>query len=134
MQTLAIDHPQVAAIVEVLQEKKGLDILLMDLKEINDSADFFVLCTGTSDMHVRSLAEAVRDKLREQGERAWHVEGLENRRWVLLDFVDIVVHVFRQDAREFYALERLWGDAECVRFEDTWHEPLGETANKSIWE
>ena len=134
MQKFAIDHPQVATIVEVLQEKKGLDILLIDLKGINESADFFVLCTGTSNMHVKGLAEAVRDKLREQGDRAWHVEGLENQRWVLLDFVDIVVHVFRQDAREFYALERLWGDAECVRIEDAWDEPLGETANKSIWE
>ena len=106
----------------------------MDLKGLNDSADFFVLCTGTSNMHVSSLAEAVRDKLREQGERPWHVEGLENQRWGLLDFVDIVVHIFRQDAREFYALERLWGDAECVHFEDTWNEPFDEAANKSIWE
>lgn len=85
-------------------------------------ADFFVLCSGTSEPHVRSLAEEVIEKLRTAGERPWHVEGRESLRWVLVDLVDVVVHVFRQDARDFYALERLWGDATLTRYEDSWED------------
>jgi ribosome-associated protein len=105
-------------IIDILHSKKGMDILLMDLRAVTDTADFFILCNGTSDMHVKILTEEVIDTLEEEGVRPWHVEGYETRRWVLLDFVDTVVHIFRQEAREFYALERLWGDAECIPFED----------------
>lgn len=110
-------------IVEALQSKKGLDILVMDLRPVSDAADFFVLCTGTSDAHVRALSEDVIDSLRHVGERPWHVEGAQTRRWVLIDLVDIVIHVLRREAREFYALERLWGDADMHPFEDQWDDP-----------
>jgi len=95
----------------------------MDLRQVSDTADYFVLCTGTSDAHVRALSEDVADRMRQLGDRPWHVEGTQTRRWVLIDLVDIVVHVFRREAREFYALERLWGDAEIQRFEDQWEDP-----------
>lgn len=111
---------QVRQIVETLQDRKALDILLMDLRSLTDAADFFILCSGTSDQHVKSLADALDDKLRAAGDPPWHIEGYSTRRWILVDCVDIVVHIFRQEARQFYALERLWGDAKCTSFADTW--------------
>jgi ribosome-associated protein len=125
------EEPRIDKIVEVLQGKKGIDILLMDLREISDVADYFVLCTGTSEQHVKSLADEVAQSLKELGDAPWHTEGNDTRRWILVDFVDIVVHVFRQEARDFYSLERLWGDAQCTEFADTW-EP--ETRPRSPFE
>jgi len=118
----AIDT-RIQHIIETLQDKKALDILLMDLRSLTDTADYFILCSGTSDQHVRSLASDLDEKLKEIDDPPWHIEGYSTRRWVLIDCVDIVIHIFRQEAREFYALERLWGDAECTSFEDTWEEP-----------
>ena len=112
--------PRIERIVEILQDKKGLEITLLDLRKITDTSDYFLLCTGTSEQHVRSLAEDVREKLAATGETPWHIEGADTRRWVLLDYVDFVVHIFRQETRDFYALERLWGDAERTEFEDNW--------------
>lgn len=112
------ENTRINLIIKNLLNKKGLDILLMDLRGLSDSADFFILCTGTSDQHVKSLSEDLSDQLRQFGDPPWHIEGAETRRWMLLDFVDIVVHVFRQEAREFYALERLWGDAEFQEFKE----------------
>ena len=111
---------RVRRIVELLQEKKGLDIVQLDLRAVTDTTDFFVLCSGNSDLHVKALAEELCDQLGPAGEGPWHVEGFETRRWVLLDFVDIVVHIFRQEVREFYALERLWGDAARTSFSSGW--------------
>ena len=118
---------RLGSLVEALQEKKGLDILLMDLRGLSDVADYFLLATGTSDLHIRSLAQEVLDRLKESDERPWHVEGVEHRRWVLIDLVDVVIHVFRPDAREFYALERLWGDAPCASFDDSWEPAASPT-------
>ena len=92
------------------------------MRGVSDAADFFVLCTGNSEPHVRALANDATDKLREAGHRPWHIEGTISFRWVLVDLVDIVIHVFRQEARELYALERLWGDADISRFDDNWTE------------
>ena len=89
----------------------GADILILDLRGLNDVSDFFVLCSGTSDLHVKSLSDAVVVALKEIGEPPWHVEGTAQRKWILIDLVDIVVHVFRVETREYYSLERLWGDA-----------------------
>lgn len=106
--------------VEILQDKKGLDITLLDLRKLTDTSDYFLLSTGTSEQHVRSLAGEVRDKLAEIGEKPWHVEGADSGRWILLDYVHFVVHIFRQEARDFYSLEHLWGDAERTEFKDRW--------------
>ena len=128
MADLLQSDPRLGRIVDVLQDKKALDITLMDLRDLSDAADFFVLCTGNSDQQVRTLAQEVRDKLKAEGHPPWHVEGLDTRRWVLIDYADLVVHVFRREAREFYALERLWGDAEIQRVEESWDVsplPLG---------
>ena len=94
--------------------KKAHDLVGLDLRELNGVADYFLICSGSSEVQVKAIAEAVDDKLRESGARVWHVEGFEGRRWVLLDFVEVVVHVFHQKTREYYMLDRLWGDARSV--------------------
>ena len=93
--------------------------MLLDLAGVSDMTDFFIIASGTSDTHVRSTAEHVMEELRKTGNRPSHVEGLEQGRWVLLDYVDFVVHVFHPTLRGFYQLERLWGDAEVTRVEAT---------------
>jgi len=92
-------------------DRKAVDGVVLDLRSLSDATDQFVIVSGTSDTHVRAIAEHVLETLRAQGVRAHHVEGLTAGRWVLLDFVDFVVHVFHPALREFYQLERLWGDA-----------------------
>jgi ribosome-associated protein len=104
----------VRAAAAALADRKGTDILVLDLRGVNDATDFFVLCSGTSDAHVRGLSDAVLERLDRAGLPAHHVEGMPGGRWVLLDFVDFVVHVFHPDTRAFYQLERLWSDAPAV--------------------
>ncbi len=98
--------------VDALLRKKARDIVVMDMRGVSGVADLFVLATGDSDLQVKAAVDSVREHLREQfGERPWHVEGYEHRQWVLVDYVDLVVHVFIDERRSFYGLERLWGDA-----------------------
>jgi ribosome-associated protein len=99
----------------LLFEKKAEDILVLDLRKLSAVTDFFVVASGSSSTHVGALAEHVEDTLREAGLRPWHTEGYSAQRWVLLDYVHVVVHVFHPKTREFYLLERLWGDAERVK-------------------
>ena len=96
---------------------KATDVTLLDLKGVTDMTDFFVIASGTSDTHVRSVGEHVMEELKKFGAAAHHVEGLATGRWVLLDYVDFVVHVFHPTLRSFYQLERLWSDAEVVPLE-----------------
>jgi len=100
--------------VEALEAHKAQDVIVLDLRGLCDATDFFVIATGTSDTHVRSLAEKVIETMRQAGRRPHHVEGLTSGRWVLLDFVDLVVHVFHPTLRDFYQLERLWADAPAL--------------------
>jgi ribosome-associated protein len=99
-------------------EKKARDILILDLHELTSATDRFVVATADSETQVKAVADHILEKLREEGQKAWHVEGLESRRWVLLDFVDVVVHVFHGQTRDHYALETLWGDAPATRVDD----------------
>ena len=99
---------------EAAASKKAVDLVALDLRDLGGVADYFVICSGGSDVQVKAIADAVEEKLREHGARPWHVEGLEGRRWVLLDYVEFVVHVFHHKTREYYLLERLWGDARKV--------------------
>jgi len=94
--------------------KKATDLVGLDLSGLDGVADYFLICSGASEPQVKAIAEEVEDKLRERGAKPWHVEGREFRRWVLLDFVDVVVHVFHERTRDYYLLERLWGDARRV--------------------
>lgn len=123
-QSSALAAAQRAAAVTL--DSKANDVVLLNLQGVSDMTDCFVIASGTSDTHVRSIAEHVMDSLRKEGLRAHHVEGLQQGRWVLLDYVDFVVHVFHPTLREFYQLERLWGDATVVPLaaEDA-TEPIG---------
>ncbi|HEX5631833.1 MAG TPA: ribosome silencing factor [Gemmatimonadales bacterium] len=104
----------VADAVEAIDDRKARQVQVLDLRGVTDATDFFVIASGTSDAHVRGLADAVVERLGRQGQDAYHVEGLQGGRWVLLDYVDFVVHLFHPEARSFYQLERLWGDAPVV--------------------
>ncbi len=98
-------------------EKKAEDVVILDLRRFSLDCDFFLIASGTSDPHVRAIAEWVEDELQRRcGERPWHREGMSAARWILLDYVDVVVHVFLDEVRENYMLERLWGDAPTERF------------------
>ncbi len=100
--------------VTVLDGTKAKDIVVLDLRSISAATDYFIIASGTSDLHVRSLGERVLERLVTRGINPHHSEGLQAGRWVLLDFVDFVVHIFHPELREFYQLERLWADAPLV--------------------
>lgn len=102
---------EVGRAVELMHDRKASDVTLLDLRPLAGATDFFLIATGRSDTHVTSIAEHVMDELKREGVRPVGVEGLRGGRWVLVDYVDFVVHVFHPAAREFYQLERLWGDA-----------------------
>jgi ribosome-associated protein len=98
-------------VIHALTEHKAIDIVVLDLRQLSDATDYFVIASGSSDTHVRALAEQVMEACTKAGRRPHHIEGLTGGRWVLLDYVDFVVHVFHPSLRDFYQLERLWADA-----------------------
>lgn len=108
--------PLVERAAELASDRKAQDVVALDLRGISSAADFFLLASGTSDVQVTAIAERVIDTLREEGVRPNHVEGLQGGRWVLIDYIDVVIHVFHTSAREFYQLEELWGDAKRREF------------------
>lgn len=91
--------------------KKGFDVRVLNLKGLSSVCDYFVIVSGEADVHVKAIAESINEELAKLGERVYHVEGMADGNWVLLDYIDVVVHVFRERTRQFYALEKLWGDA-----------------------
>lgn len=101
-----------------IQEKKGNEIVRLDLREINSSvSDFFVVCNADSSTQVKAIADSVEDEIYKQTKtNPWHKEGLENAEWVILDYFDIVVHIFKTEKRDFFGLEDLWGDAETTSY------------------
>jgi len=108
----------VEKITQLIFEKKGSDVKVIELKAVSAVADYFVLCSADSDTQVQAIADNIDKSLREDGIRLWHKEGTTALQWVLLDYVDVVVHVFQKDIRAFYNLEKLWGDAPIVVVED----------------
>jgi ribosome-associated protein len=103
-------------VVGLMLDKKGGDPVILDLRKVTDATDFFVMVSGETGTHARAIADHVVERLREDaGIRPWHVEGHRGGAWILLDYVDFVVHVFEKSTREYYQLERLWGDAEVIR-------------------
>lgn len=106
--------------VQGVREKKGLDILTMDLRKVRGAiTDFFVIASGTSDKHVQAVAESVEDYVRENlNDKPFNREGYAQGEWILLDYSNVVVHIFQGDKRRFYDIESLWGDAEFKRYED----------------
>ena len=108
------------AIVQGMQEKKGFDIVVMDLREVKNAvADFFVICSGNSDKQLDAISESIDEYVfKKVKENPWHSEGKNNKEWMLLDYINVVAHVFKKEKRSFYALEKLWGDAEITHIED----------------
>ena len=99
---------------KAVDSKKGLDILILDLKNFNFIVDYFVIVSGTSDTHVRALADTIEFELEENGLRLMHRESDKISNWILMDCGNIIVHIFHKDLRKFYALERIWGDAKLI--------------------
>lgn len=110
----------VESIVKGIQEVKGKDIVHLDLRDVpNTVSDHFIICHGDSSTQVQSILGSVEKfALEKAGEKPWHTEGLNNAEWVLLDFVDVVVHIFHRDKRSYYALEDLWADGASRRYEN----------------
>ena len=107
-------------VVRGLQDRKGHDIVMLNLKALKNAvADYFIIASANSDTQLDALARSVEEEVEKvTGEAPWQTEGRTNREWVLLDFVDVIVHIFLRDRRQFYALEELWGDAEFTYVED----------------
>jgi len=111
--------PEVACGVEAALDKQAEDLVVLDLRGLSDVTDYFIVCHGNSDRQVVAIARSIEEHLRRELQcRPSHVEGLRTGEWVLMDYVDFVVHVFVEDRRQFYRLERLWGDAPSIDLSD----------------
>lgn len=108
----------VDAIIELIQSKKGFDISLLDLRNLTAMADYFIICSADANVQVKAIADEVDKKLRKEEIKCYHKEGYNSLNWVLLDYFDVVVHIFKKDSREFYNLEKLWGDAEITNIDN----------------
>jgi ribosome-associated protein len=107
----------VTTVIEALEELKAVDITIMDLRDIHEaSADFFIICNGTSSTHISGLADRVQKNVWETlGDRPFHVEGKQGRHWLLIDYFNVVIHIFDKEKREFYDVEHLWSDAKIQK-------------------
>jgi len=107
-------------ILKGIQEKKGSNIVILNLRHIGNAiADYFIICTGTSDTQIDAISDSVeKEVFLGTKEHPWHREGFKNKEWILLDYVNVVVHIFKSEVRSFYGLEELWGDAEITEIED----------------
>jgi ribosome-associated protein len=103
---------------KLLLSKKAEEILLLNIAEISSIADYFIICTGSSDTHVRAIAQEVMRGMKKARVMLLHDEGLAHGDWVLLDYIDVVVHIFRKEVRDYYKLEELWGDAPSEIIEE----------------
>jgi ribosome-associated protein len=92
-------------------DKRAEDVIIIDLRKLSAPTDYFVICSGTSDKQVKAIADNIVEGLKEKDTRAWHLEGYAARKWILIDYVNVVVHIFNDETRKFYSLETLWGDA-----------------------
>lgn len=101
----------VKKITEILEEKKAIDLDIIDISERSILADYFIICSGTSGVHIKNLADELDLKLKEMGEKLHHVEGYNSARWILMDYGHVIVHIFHREEREFYNLERLWAQS-----------------------
>ncbi|MFM2375186.1 MAG: ribosome silencing factor [Bacteroidota bacterium] len=110
------------AVVQGLQDKKGLSIVVMDLRKVRGAiSDYFVICSGTSDKHVQALGDTVWEEVRVKwNDKPINIEGRSKGEWILMDYVNVVVHIFLEDKRRFYDIEGLWGDAVTVKVPQAW--------------
>ncbi len=117
-----VDHSEKLSqlVVKGMQEKKASDIVIMDLRKVTNAvADFFVICSGNSDKQLDAIASSIDEEVyKGLKEDPWHSEGKNNKEWVLLDYTNVVAHIFKKDRRTFFSLEKLWGDAEITQIEE----------------
>lgn len=99
-------------IVKILDDKKAKDIKTLKVEGLSIITDYFVICTGGSTTHIRALADELTEKMNEKSYEAYHIEGYDTARWILLDFGEVIVHIFHEEERQFYNLERLWADSK----------------------
>jgi len=99
-------------IIQLAQEKKGQQIVLMDISGLSDFTDYFVVISGDSNTQIKAIADHIQEGMRKNGVHLYQKEGYQSLKWVLLDYIDVVVHIFNRETREFYGVERLWADAE----------------------
>ena len=109
---------QIARVIQAAQDKKALDIVVLDLRKAGGFTDYFVICAGSNSRQIKAIADGIVDALAAEGEKPSHVEGYERSEWVLLDYFDFIVHIFAPETRVFYGLERLWGSAEHIAIGD----------------
>jgi len=109
-------------LARVALDKKAKDVLILDLKGLTIIADYFIICSGESTKHVRAIAESIEEKSENAGMKPLGVEGLLQSRWVLIDYGDLMVHIFEEGTRSFYELEKLWMDAQSIPLSETGHE------------
>jgi ribosome-associated protein len=105
---------QVQRAITAAQDRKAVDLVVLDLRPANGFADYFLVCSGTNPRQIKAISDAIQESLSERGIRPSHVEGYDRAGWILLDYFDFIVHIFSPDARAFYALERLWGSAKRI--------------------
>lgn len=110
-------HALARRVADLALEKKAQRVLLLDVRELSSACDWFVITHGTAEVQVKAITDHIANSLEDEGVRAWHIEGRAARRWVLIDFVDVVVHVFHEEARNYYLLEKLWADAPMEEVE-----------------
>jgi len=112
---LIVLKSKVLKIVELAQDKKAVDITALDLRKTANFCDFFVILTGTSATHIKSIADGINEGLRKEGVRTHHAEGYRESKWVVLDYFSVIVHIFDEETRLFYDLEHLWSDARRLK-------------------
>jgi ribosome-associated protein len=112
----------ITQIIHGIEEVKGQDIEILDLREIeNTVCDYFIICNGTSNTQVNAIVNSIEKTVSKSlKEKAWHIEGSDNAEWILMDYVNVVVHVFQKHIREFYDIESLWGDAKTVKIQTSY--------------
>lgn len=105
----------VELVIKGMGAKKALDITVMDVSDLTTLTDYFVICIGTSDTQIKAIADSIEEEiLKNTGEKAWKKEGVQARNWIILDFINIIVHVMSKEKRDFYSIERVWNDARIT--------------------
>lgn len=112
----------ISCIIDGIEDVKGQNISILDLREIeNMVCDYFIICDGTSNTQVNAIVSSIQKKVsRELKDKPWHIEGSDNAEWVLMDYINVVVHVFQRHTREYYNIEGLWGDAKTTKIETSY--------------
>ena len=105
-------------IIECIKSKKGYDITILDVKKVSSLTEYFIICSSDSEPQTRSIMNHIKKELSKKKIKPYQVEGLDYCDWVLMDYFDVVIHIFKKDIRDFYNIERLWGDAKITRIKD----------------